>query len=247
MTWILSFDISTQQTVITLGKIHSELDSRCELIVWDEEHAQTNQTADRLIPKIETLIKTAGLSLKDIDIIACGKGPGTFTGSRVAIATAKGLALGLSRPIYGVSTLVSLAATAQHSGPVIAILNAQKSEVYSSCFQCHITAQHPETARISPQTSEECTTLEKALTLPLQIFPNSRNVSLIAAGFTNFALPKQNFLQIQVVAGVSPLGLWSATLHTLHHERAADLATLNATYLRPSYAELNKVTLTDRQ
>ena len=68
--------------------------------------------AERILPAAEWLLATLGLSLRDLAAVAVSSGPGSFTGLRAGIATAKGLAFSLGVPLYGIPTLEALAANA---------------------------------------------------------------------------------------------------------------------------------------
>ena len=70
---------------------------------------------------------------RDVDVVACGAGPGSFTGLRIGLATAKGLCFALDRPLVMVSSLAALAARAP-DGRVCATLDAFKGEVYAGIF-----------------------------------------------------------------------------------------------------------------
>ena len=64
-----------------------------------------------LMPIAEHLMKNTGLTMKDMDAIAVANGPGSFTGIRIGVAAAKGLAFGADKPVVGVSTLAAMAGT----------------------------------------------------------------------------------------------------------------------------------------
>jgi tRNA threonylcarbamoyladenosine biosynthesis protein TsaB len=105
-TWMLCLDASAPRTCVALGRVEADWD---ELQVIDELEDRANQTSTTLEPRLRAALATAGIVATQLGAIACGRGPGTFTGSRVAVATAKGLALGLGLPIVPVSTLAALA------------------------------------------------------------------------------------------------------------------------------------------
>jgi len=91
--------------------------------------------SERLLPGIDTVLAEAGLGLEDLDAIAVSTGPGSFTGLRIAIATAKGLAFGAGPPLVGVSTLAALARAARGAGgPVAALLDARRGELYAGVW-----------------------------------------------------------------------------------------------------------------
>ncbi|MBA7654948.1 tRNA threonylcarbamoyladenosine biosynthesis protein TsaB [subsurface metagenome] len=90
----------------------------------------------RLMPAIDRILKDASLTLKDLDGIAVSLGPGSFTGLRIGIATAKGLAQGLNIPIVGIPTLDGLAFNLFHCKDLICpILDARKGEVYCALYR----------------------------------------------------------------------------------------------------------------
>ncbi len=104
--------------------------------------------ADRILALVEEVLQEAGIGLADLDAIACGIGPGGFTGVRIAVATAQGLAFGASLPVVPVTTLEALAlpalappddappapAVAGGAAWVLACLDARMNEVYWGCY-----------------------------------------------------------------------------------------------------------------
>nr|WP_314090409.1 tRNA (adenosine(37)-N6)-threonylcarbamoyltransferase complex dimerization subunit type 1 TsaB [uncultured Shinella sp.] len=88
--------------------------------------------AERLMEFVDGALAAAGLDLPAIDRIAVTIGPGSFTGIRVGVAAARGLALALGIPAVGVSTLSALAA--DRSGPLLVAIDAKRDEVYWQAF-----------------------------------------------------------------------------------------------------------------
>lgn len=89
-----------------------------------------------LLPAIEDLLGKADLEKSDLDAIGVVRGPGAFTGLRVGLATAKGLALAVGCPLIGVSSLQCLAMQMPFTlRPVCVMLDARKQEVYSSLYE----------------------------------------------------------------------------------------------------------------
>ena len=90
----------------------------------------------RLMPTIDRVTKDASLTIKDLDGIAVSLGPGSFTGLRIGIATAKGLAQGLNIPVVGIPTLDGLAFQLFNCKDLICpILDARKGEVYYALYK----------------------------------------------------------------------------------------------------------------
>lgn len=95
------------------------------------------QHAEQLLPWIDELLADAGLGRSQIDAIAVGRGPGGFTGVRLAVAVAQGLAWALQRPLLAVSSLAALAMQAGGApgDRVLAAIDARMGELYLGRFQ----------------------------------------------------------------------------------------------------------------
>jgi tRNA threonylcarbamoyladenosine biosynthesis protein TsaB len=121
---LLAFDASTEFLSIAL-RIDEQLDTL---------DIQAGQTASQLIlPQIQLLLDKAQLQLSDLDGIAFGAGPGSFTGVRIACGVAQGLAFGADLPVVGVNVLMALA-EASGAERVIAASDARMKEVYHAAY-----------------------------------------------------------------------------------------------------------------
>jgi tRNA threonylcarbamoyladenosine biosynthesis protein TsaB len=90
-----------------------------------------------LLPALDALLAQAGRVLTDLEAICVSQGPGNFTGLRLGLATAQGLALALNCPAVPIPTLEVLAAPlAGHPHPVVALADAKRQEVYLGLFDC---------------------------------------------------------------------------------------------------------------
>ena len=90
--------------------------------------------AEALMPMIEAVRGAAGLAFADLDLLAVTIGPGTFTGLRVGLAAARGLALAAARPLVGITTLEALAAGAAAPTAVFVAIDARRGELYGQAF-----------------------------------------------------------------------------------------------------------------
>ncbi|HDZ45940.1 hypothetical protein LCGC14_0168040 [marine sediment metagenome] len=93
----------------------------------------------RLMPMVDEVLAEAQLSPSQLDAVAFGRGPGSFTGLRIAAGVAQGLAFGLDCPLLGVSTLEALALQAHrryHLRHVVTALDARMGEVYAATWHC---------------------------------------------------------------------------------------------------------------
>ena len=105
------------------------------------EIAVPGQHAERLLGILDDLLQTARWSKSDIELVACSIGPGSFTGVRVGVATAKGIALALDIPIVGIGSLEVMAhafrasrASEDPDHATIALLDARKGEVFWAAY-----------------------------------------------------------------------------------------------------------------
>lgn len=91
-----------------------------------------------LLSSISELLSVAGILKTDLDAIAVVRGPGSFTGLRVGLATAKGMAMAIDCPLLGVSSLQCLAMQVPNPAlPVCVMLDARKQEVYTARYRWH--------------------------------------------------------------------------------------------------------------
>lgn len=92
--------------------------------------------AELLLPMCEELLEEAGLKRRALDAIAVGCGPGAFTGVRLAVSVAQGIALALDIPVVAISSLAALAMQAPDNGAVIlAVIDARMGEIYAGAFR----------------------------------------------------------------------------------------------------------------
>ena len=127
---ILAIDAATEACSAAL-LLDAEVAERYEVI--GRGHA------DRLLPMADELLRDAGLSARDLDAIAFGRGPGGFTGLRIAAGIAQGLAAGSGRPILPVSNLAAVAALAARlskQAQVLVCMDARMGQVYWAAFDC---------------------------------------------------------------------------------------------------------------
>ena len=120
---ILAIDTSAGQCAVALLGAGEPVSERAEM---DRGHAEA------LFPMIEAVLARAGAAYPDVTRIAVCTGPGSFTGVRIGVAAARGLALSLGIPVIGVSRFEALAAEA--GGPVAVCLAGRGRTVYVQCF-----------------------------------------------------------------------------------------------------------------
>lgn len=122
---LLALDTSTEFLSLAIVK-------GSETFTFDVLAGQTHSQI--ILPQIQALLETASLQLKDLQGIAFGAGPGSFTGVRIAAGVAQGLGYGSKLPVVGVCTLMALA-EASGATKVIACLDARMGEVYHAVYE----------------------------------------------------------------------------------------------------------------
>ncbi|MEK7875737.1 MAG: tRNA (adenosine(37)-N6)-threonylcarbamoyltransferase complex dimerization subunit type 1 TsaB [Pseudomonadota bacterium] len=122
---ILAFETSTELCSAALW-----LDGRVDA----REAVAGQRHSELLLPMIDALLVSHSLKAAELDCIAFGAGPGSFTGLRIACGVAQGIAFGLNVPVVGVSTLLALAAASQ-ADPVVCCLDARVGEVYHAAYE----------------------------------------------------------------------------------------------------------------
>lgn len=124
---ILAFDTATAATSIAISA-----DGK---IVHAETRPMSRGHAETLAPMVENALAATGLAFRAIDRIAVTRGPGSFTGVRIGLAFARGLALALDIPVIAPTTLAVLAeAMADGRSPVVAVLDTKRGTIYRQAF-----------------------------------------------------------------------------------------------------------------
>ncbi|HHW4681441.1 MAG TPA: tRNA (adenosine(37)-N6)-threonylcarbamoyltransferase complex dimerization subunit type 1 TsaB, partial [Xylella taiwanensis] len=123
---LLAFETSTEACSVAV---------QVDGCVLERFEVAPRRHAELVLPWAEQLLAEAGISRRQLDAIALGCGPGAFTGVRLAISLAQGIALALDRPLLPVSTLQVLAMRAAPEAPrVLASIDARRGEVYYAIF-----------------------------------------------------------------------------------------------------------------
>lgn len=128
MTYILNIETATKNCSVSLAQ-------NGETILYREIAEQGYSHAEKLHVFIEEILKETTVGVKDLRAIAVSKGPGSYTGLRIGVSTAKGLCYALGIPLISVDTLQVLAKKVEvESGLIIPMIDARRMEVYSAVF-----------------------------------------------------------------------------------------------------------------
>jgi tRNA threonylcarbamoyladenosine biosynthesis protein TsaB len=135
---LLAFDTATRATAVAWQSSASE---RALCARDDPPVGQRPRHTSCLLPLVAELLERSGTSFKQLERVAVGIGPGTFTGLRIGIATARALGQALGIPLVGVSTLESLAVHVEDAYPhrqdreaVVSVLDARRGEVFAAAW-----------------------------------------------------------------------------------------------------------------
>lgn len=171
---ILAFDTATRATTVALSGVGNVVFTARD----DPRPGDRPGHATRLLPMIVRVLERAGTDWNAIERIAVGVGPGTFTGLRIGIATARALARARSIPLVGVSTLQSLALTGASASSVLtgldavlAVLDARRGEVFAASWRM-----------------SEAGDFESALLLPHPFAPDALAELVAPLGSTTLAI-----------------------------------------------------------
>ncbi|SDP27493.1 tRNA (adenosine(37)-N6)-threonylcarbamoyltransferase complex dimerization subunit type 1 TsaB [Desulforhopalus singaporensis] len=187
----------------------------------------------RLLASIDYLMNQSGVDWDDLDAVNVSLGPGSFTGLRIGMATAKGLAAAAGKPLIGVSTLDGLAAKCVTGRLVCAVLDARKKEVYGAFYRCDKKGR---SARVS----------DMAVLSP-QVLAQQINEPVLMVGDGAVAY-KQKFKELLgdklTIApahlhepGASAIGMLAGEAYL--REEMLDISRVQPIYIRSSDAELN--------
>jgi tRNA threonylcarbamoyl adenosine modification protein YeaZ len=130
--------------------------------------------AERLMPMVEEILQETGKTPVDLDGIAVCTGPGNFTGIRIAVAAARGLALSLGIPAIGVSRLEALAYGAEQ--PVAALLDGRQDHVFEQPFKDGMPLRDP-------------------VLMPLENLPDDADYVALAGDLDRLSLPRRTRVQ----------------------------------------------------
>src|SRR5574337_618098 len=191
--------------------------------------------SERLLPLIDRAVQDAGITLGQVEGLAVAVGPGSFTGLRIGLSTAKGLAVSGDQPVAGVSTLEALAWTLPYCAyQVCPILDARKGELYSALFRY----ERDRLVRLTDDIAVAPDRLLSSIHEPTVFLGDGAAVyeDLLQSRLKELALFPPLVERGGRAAAVAELG--RRRLLCGHRD---DLAALTPHYLRPSEAELKRL------
>lgn len=217
--------------------------ARGERVLAEVDLGDQRRHAESVLPALEAALSRAGLGRGDIGEVVVGAGPGSFTGVRVAAATAKGLVAALAVPLVAYPSLLALAAAVPSDRPVCALFDARRGEVYAGAWR--VTADRIDTL-LAPMVGPVDAVVDATRSWPRPpIFVGDGAGPYAAAGPDAHAGPDaltDAGPDARADAGGLPAHPRAATLLWLaaHHRQGAeveDVAAWEPLYVRGSSAE----------
>jgi len=170
MARILCFDTATKSCTVGVS-----IDGRAEAIVESLDEGYSH--SEKLHGYIEEAMKQANLKMADLDAVAVGKGPGSYTGLRIGVSSAKGFAYALNIPIISIDTLQAMAAQCSeqigNDDLLAPMLDARRMEVYTAFYNKRLESVTDISAEIIDEESYS-TALQKQV---IHFFGNWRRRS----------------------------------------------------------------------
>lgn len=185
----LALDTSTEACSVALS-YHGQL------LALDEVCPQ--QHSKRILPMVQQVLADAGVSLSQLNGIVFGRGPGSFTGVRIGVSVAQGLAFGVDVPVYGVSTLAAMAQAAaklKDSKQVIAAIDARMAEVYLAAYAL-------DEQGLMQAISGEVAAKPAALPAAITDLAFNANVMAVGTGWQTYATELQATLPATIAADI---------------------------------------------
>jgi len=216
---ILSID--TASDLCTVAVLENE---NCikEIIVNDARNH-----SEKIMPVIEQALFETNLTLKDIDLFVCDKGPGSFTGIRIGVGTVLAFQDSLNIPCVGISSLEALSYNVKYNGLICSLIDAKNNNVYFGLFKLE-DDEYTQICDLQFKTIDEAISILKEYILPITFVGDG--------SVTHKDLLKNNF-QNCIFAGKNELSSYSLGIAGFETYKKGIQTSLMPLYLRKSQAE----------
>ena len=187
--------------------------------------------SETLLPMAENLLRSCRTELKEVDLIAVARGPGSFTGVRIGVAAAKGLMWGLMKPCCGVSTLEAMAwqAGAYEGKLLCCCMDARRSQVYCGLFRME--------GGVPRRVAED-----RAMAIA-ELLPEISEEAVLLGDGAHLMAKAMEEAQLPYLLAPEPMGIqsaWGVALAAAHTD-PADWGEPDPVYLRLSQAERERL------
>ena len=216
---ILSID--TASDLCTVAVLEDEYCIK-EIIVNDARNH-----SEKIMPIIEHALLEANLNLKDIELIVCDKGPGSFTGIRIGVGTVLAFQDSLNIPCVGISSLEALAYNVKQEGLIYSLIDAKNNNVYFGLFNL-LDSVYTQISDFKFKTIDEVISLLKSFTSPITFIGDGSvtHENILKSNFTNCLFLGKNELSSYSL-GIAGFNTYKKGIQT----------SLMPLYLRKSQAE----------
>jgi tRNA threonylcarbamoyladenosine biosynthesis protein TsaB len=196
--------------------------------------------AETLLDRMSAALATGGHALADVGLLVFGRGPGTFTGLRIGLGTAKGLALSIGTPLVGLSSLEALALSAGVEGLVAPLIDARRGELYAALYDVRLDGGRP----VARLVAAEQVARPEALGQALGLASPAPRVAFVGNGAMRYADAVRPLGEIlpSAASAPDPCRMALVGLERYLEHGPEDVASLEPTYLREPDAKLPRPT-----
>jgi tRNA threonylcarbamoyladenosine biosynthesis protein TsaB len=195
------------------------------VVVAEKTSEPIRDHASSLAVYIDEVLKESGVKPSDLKAIAVSKGPGSYTGLRIGVSTAKGLCYALNIPLIAIATTQSMAQlfylnNSEHNGYVVPLLDARRMEVYGAIYNQQLEEVHPIVAEILHSDSFS--------------FQSTINYTLIGSGAAKSKTFFENKFNVTIdeAFSVSAIGLVKPAFKAYQEKAFEDVAYFEPFYLK---------------
>lgn len=193
-----------------------------------------NTHSVKLMPQIEQIFKETNLNLQDIDLFACDKGPGSFTGIRIGISTIKAFCDVTNSKGVGISSLLALAYNLDFNGYICSLIDAKNDNVYFALFD-NTNGKHEKISEYCCKNINSVTEILKVCNKEVFFVGNG---SIVYKDVLESVL-KENaiFASDEKLSKLNAINLGIAAFDVISNNLYSEEFNLSPLYLRPSNAE----------
>ena len=183
--------------------------------------------SEKLMPTINEILNDTNISLNDIELIVCDKGPGSFTGIRIGIATTMAICDSLYIKSIGISSLEALTYNEKNDGYICSLIDANNDNIYFSLFEIKNNSR-TQIEDFKFQTIDEAIKILKKY---------NQTITFVGDGFLNYKEKIQLSLNNCIFSNNNELNAYSLGLAGYNHYLSNQFSNLLPLYLRKSQAE----------
>lgn len=203
-------------------------------VIKEISNEDANTHSVKLMPQIEQILKETNLTLNDIDLFACDKGPGSFTGIRIGISTIKAFCDIKGTPSIGITSLMALAYNTDFDGYICSLIDAKNNNVYYGLFD-NSTKKHIKVNNYIAENISFVTEILKICNKPIFFVGNG---SIVYKDMLESTLKeKAIFTKIETDNKLNAISIGTAAFEIFSNKVTNEEYNLSPIYLKKSSAE----------